>query len=109
MTITFKGREVEVEEVKPGLVKKTDTVFYAQCKETKDWFYVSAKRLAKLVAKMGSEEAVGAGYTSRTAKATAAVIAKIDAAPAKKSKKAKAEVVEPPVTEIVAEVAPVVA
>jgi len=97
MKITFKGREVEVTEVKPGLVKKTDTVFYAQCKDTKDWFYVSAKRLEKLVAKMGSDEAVGAGYTSRVAKAATPKPVK-----APKVKKAK----EAPVAAV--EVAPVV-
>jgi len=94
MKITFKGREVEVTEVQPGLVKKTDTVFYAQCKETQEWFYVSAKRLEKLVAKMGSEEAVGAGYTSRVAKALAPK-------PAPKAKKVKAVKAEAPVADLV--------
>jgi hypothetical protein len=68
MKITFKGREIEVEQVAEGLVKKSDTVFYVKDNVTGEWLYCSDKRLDKLVAKFGSQTEVGAKYTGRTGK-----------------------------------------
>lgn len=68
MKITFKGREIEVEELSPGLVKKSDTVFYVKDSVTGEWLYCSNKRLDRLVAKYGTQADVGAKYTGRNGK-----------------------------------------
>ncbi len=68
MNITFRGREIEVEEVCEGLVKKNDKTFYCKCRVTGDWFYCIKSRLARLVEKLGSEEEVGKQYLSRKGK-----------------------------------------
>jgi len=68
MKVTFKGREIEVEQVCEGLVKKSDTVFYVKDAVTGEWLYCSNKRLDKLVAKFGTQEEVGAKYTGRAGK-----------------------------------------
>jgi len=68
MKIQFKGRDIEVTEVVDGVVKKSDTVFYVRDNVTNDWLYCSDKRLAKLVAKFGSEADVGAKYAGRIGK-----------------------------------------
>ena len=68
MKIQFKGKEIEVSEVVAGVVKKSETVFYIQDAESKEWLYTSKARLDKLTAKLGSLEAVGTKYVGRAAK-----------------------------------------
>lgn len=69
MNITFRGREVEVDEVCEGLVKKNDKTFYFKCKVTGEWLYSNASRTAKLIEKAGSQEEAGKNYLSRKGKA----------------------------------------
>lgn len=70
MMIVFKGRNVNVDEVCPGIVKKSDTVYYIADKISGEWLYCSNTRLGQLVAKAGSLEKVGLEYTGRESKRT---------------------------------------
>lgn len=69
MKITFKGKEIEVEEVCDGVVKKSSSVYYVRDNKTDEWLYSSKDRLDSLVKKYGSIEKVGKEYVGRTGKA----------------------------------------
>ena len=64
ITIEYNGKTVEKEQVCPGLVK-SGSAYLVQCSISKKWCYVNQARLDKLVAKHGSQEALGESYVSR--------------------------------------------
>ena len=72
MKITFDGKEIEVTQVAPGAVKKTDSIFYIQDSVTGEWNYSFKQRLDKLLAKNNGDLS---GYKNRAtlAKEKAAV------------------------------------
>ena len=48
MKVTFKGKEIEVSQVQPGVVQKSASIFYVRDCDTKEWLYCSPARLEKL-------------------------------------------------------------
>jgi len=51
ITVTVNGKEIRVTPVQPGVVQKTESIFYIQDCVTKEWLYCFPERLARLNAK----------------------------------------------------------
>ena len=68
MKITFRGREVEVEQLAEGVAKKNDKIFYVKDSITGEWLYANAARFIKLTEKFGSMEDLGQKYIGRAGK-----------------------------------------
>lgn len=65
--ISYNKKDVEKEEVVPGLVK-AGNAYLVRCKESGIWTYCNQERLDKLTAKYGSIEQVGTDYVGRIGK-----------------------------------------
>lgn len=68
--IQFKGKDVTVTDHQPGVVKKSDSIFYVQDSATGEWLYCSAKRLDQLNAKHNNDLSQYKGRASRKAEKT---------------------------------------
>jgi len=68
MNITFRGKQIEVEELAEGVAKKTDSIYYVRCIKTGDWLYACKSRFDKLVAQAGSVEELGKVHLGRPGK-----------------------------------------
>lgn len=62
--VTYNGKTTNKVQIVPGIVKYGEA-YLIICSVTGEWFYCNQPRLNKLVAKKGSEEAVGTSYLSR--------------------------------------------
>jgi hypothetical protein len=93
ITIQFKGKDIEVTPVQPGVVKKTETIFYVQDSVSKEWLYCSPKRLADLLKKYNNDLA---GYVGRNTRAQLKGEAKEAVAPAAEAPADEVPAVEAP-------------
>jgi len=67
VTISYNGKEIEKEEVVPGIVK-TGNAYLVRCSLTGAWTYCNQERLDKLTAKFKTIEQLGLEYVGRTGK-----------------------------------------
>jgi hypothetical protein len=67
MTIDFNGKQINVEQVLPGVVKKTDTIYYIQDSVSGKWLYCSAARFEKLNASLKGDFSKYVGKDSQRA------------------------------------------
>lgn len=92
VNITFKGKTIECDEVQPGVVQKTPSIFYIQDCVTKEWLYCFPERLERLNEKYNGDLSQYKGRGTKAKERDAVSEAKsVD----KASKKPKAEVDEP--------------
>lgn len=67
VTVNINGKDVQREEVCPGIVK-SGNAYHVQCSITKEWMYHSEDRYLKQVAKYGSPEKLGKNLVSQKGK-----------------------------------------
>lgn len=88
MTIQFKGKDVVVTFVQPGVVQKSSSIFYIQDSVSKEWGYCFPARLENLRKKFNNDLS---GYKNRSTKANERAEKKASS-PKAVSTKAEAEI-----------------
>jgi hypothetical protein len=66
VNITFKNKTIECDEVQPGVVQKTPSIYYVQDCVTKEWLYCFPERLERLNEKYNGDLS---NYKGRATKA----------------------------------------
>ena len=69
ISIEYNGKTVQKKEICPGIVE-SGSAYLIKCSVSGDWCYCNQERFNKLVAKHGSQEALGLKYASRDGKRT---------------------------------------
>lgn len=70
-TIEFRGKTITVTDVQPGVVQKSDSIFYVQDCVTKEWLYCNPQRLNKLNEKHRGDLSAYCGRASKAAQRAA--------------------------------------
>jgi len=78
ITIQFNGKDVQVTPVQPGLVQKSESIFYIQDCINKEWLYGFPARIEKLRAKLNNDFSTYKGRESKALERKATKAAKKD-------------------------------
>jgi len=65
ITIQFNGKDIQVTPIQPGLVQKSESIFYIQDCVTKEWLYCFPLRLEKLRTKLNNDFSQYKGRASK--------------------------------------------
>ena len=76
ITVRFGGKDIQVTSVQPGVVKKSESIFYIQDSKSGAWLYCSPERLQKVLAKWNGDLSKYQGRASKAADRTEAAAPK---------------------------------
>ena len=65
ITISFGGKDIEVTIVQPGVVQKSESIYYIQDSKSGEWLYCSPDRLNKVLKKWNGDLSKYQGRASK--------------------------------------------